>query len=518
MSRPTKATAAAETKKRCAIYTRKSTSAGLEMEFNSLDAQREACLAYIGRQEGWTVVDDHYDDGGFTGANTERPAFQRLLEDIDAGRIDIVVVYKVDRLSRSLLDFAKLMDRFNKAKAAFVSVTQNFSTADAMGRLTLNVLMSFAEFERSMIAERTRDKVVAARRKGKWTGGPVPLGYRIVNGKLAIDVEEARVVRQIFGLYEAHRSIIRIIDELSAVGTTTKTNRAWTKDGVLRVLKNPIYAGFTRHEAERFPGEHEAIVEPVMFDRVQAMMGRPAPALNRRGEGDTILRGLARCGTCGAAMIVETARRGRRTYRYLRCDTAQKHGTEKCTARNRLPLGPVEEIVVGVLREHASQEKFGEKVRAVLQGRIDLRRHDLNTEAVALPKTIGEASSRVHSLSLALVEAPEAAKVVLRRRVDEEAAIVLAQHGRLAAVQREVGGLLALEADAAWVERTLTRFDAMWDALTDAQRVVLVQAVVNEVVLDPKREQVRIAIIGAKAKQARTPVGEPASDSPAEAG
>ncbi|MGH7294588.1 MAG: recombinase family protein, partial [Polyangiaceae bacterium] len=162
-------------RKRVAIYTRKSTSAGLEQEFNSLDAQREACESYA-KSQGWTVVAS-YDDGGFTGANIERPAFQRLLADVDAGKVDVVVVYKVDRLSRSLLDFARVMDRFNGAGAAFVSVTQNFSTADAMGRLTLNMLMSFAEFEREMISERTRDKIAGARRKGKWTGGPVPLGY-----------------------------------------------------------------------------------------------------------------------------------------------------------------------------------------------------------------------------------------------------------------------------------------------------------------------------------------------------
>jgi site-specific DNA recombinase len=160
--------------RRCAIYTRKSTSVGLEQDFNSFDAQREACAAYIKKQPGWSLVADLYDDGGFTGANIERPAFQRLLADIDAGKIDVVVVYKVDRLSRSLLDFAKLMERFSRSGASFVSVTQNFSTADAMGRLTLNMLMSFAEFEREMIGERTRDKIAAARRKGKWTGGPGP--------------------------------------------------------------------------------------------------------------------------------------------------------------------------------------------------------------------------------------------------------------------------------------------------------------------------------------------------------
>ena len=166
--------------KRCAIYTRKSTTAGLEQEFNSLDAQREACEQYIANRAeiGWKLVPQRYDDGGFTGSNLERPAFQKLMQDVDDRKIDVVVVYKVDRLSRSLLDFAQVMHRFERADVAFVSVTQNFSTADAMGKLTLNMLMSFAEFEREMIAERTRDKMAAARRKGKWVGGLAPLGYR----------------------------------------------------------------------------------------------------------------------------------------------------------------------------------------------------------------------------------------------------------------------------------------------------------------------------------------------------
>jgi site-specific DNA recombinase len=170
---------------RAAVYVRKSTSAGLEQEFNSLDAQRESCVLYA-RSQGWTALEETYEDGGYTGANVDRPAFQKLLGDVDAGKLDVVVVYKVDRLSRSLLDFAKVMDRFRAAGVAFVSVTQNFSTADAMGRLTLNMLMSFAEFEREMIAERTRDKIAAARRRGKWTGGAVPFGYRVESTKLFV--------------------------------------------------------------------------------------------------------------------------------------------------------------------------------------------------------------------------------------------------------------------------------------------------------------------------------------------
>lgn len=187
--------------RRCAIYTRKSTTMGLEQEFNSLHAQREACEAYTRSQPGWQLVPETYDDGGFTGANIERPAFQRLMADVEAGKIDIIVVYKVDRLSRSLLDFAKVMERLNASGASFVSVTQNFSTADAMGRLTLNVLMSFAEFEREMIGERTRDKIAASRRKGKWTGGPVPFGYVAKDKKLVLNEGEAEIVREAFRVY-----------------------------------------------------------------------------------------------------------------------------------------------------------------------------------------------------------------------------------------------------------------------------------------------------------------------------
>jgi DNA invertase Pin-like site-specific DNA recombinase len=241
--------------KRCAVYTRKSTTAGLEQDFNSLDAQRESCEQYIRSQAslGWQLIPEPYDDGGFTGANIQRPAFQRLMQDVEAGKVDIVVVYKVDRLSRSLLDFAKLMDRFNRANVAFVSVTQNFSTADAMGRLTLNVLMSFAEFEREMIGERTRDKMAAARRKGKWTGGPPPLGYDVVDRKLVVNEAEAALVRRLFDLYLDLRSAGAVARALNTECRTTKHHvsikgtshgaREWDKPSVLKVLRNPIPAG-----------------------------------------------------------------------------------------------------------------------------------------------------------------------------------------------------------------------------------------------------------------------------------
>jgi DNA invertase Pin-like site-specific DNA recombinase len=268
---------------RCAIYTRKSTEEGLQQEFNTLDAQREAAEAYVRSQlhAGWTVLAERYDDGGFTGANLERPALRRLLADIEAGKVDCVLVYKVDRLSRSLLDFARLMEVFERRKVSLVSITQPLNTTGSMGRLTLNILLSFAEFERQMIADRTRDKMAAARRKGKWVGGRPALGYDIAEagGKLVVNPEEARRVQAIFALYLQHRSLETVLTELRARPWTTKCwrtrggheqlGRSFTKPILVRLLRNLVYRGKVSHQNEIYAGEHEAIVEQEIWERAQ---------------------------------------------------------------------------------------------------------------------------------------------------------------------------------------------------------------------------------------------------------
>src|ERR1700726_3894610 len=237
---------------RCAIYTRKSTEEGLDQDFNSLHAQREAAEAYIKSQKhlGWTLVSNHYDDGGFTGANLDRPALIQLLDDVDARRLDCIVVYKVDRLSRSLLDFARLVDRFDQRAVSFVSVTQQFNTTSSLGRLTLNILLSFAQFEREIIGERTRDKMSAARRKGKWVGGTPVLGYDVdpAGGRLIVNEKEARTVREIFGLFLQHHSLSAVVVELALERSKTKSRksqngkaqvgRAFTKPSLHRLLCN----------------------------------------------------------------------------------------------------------------------------------------------------------------------------------------------------------------------------------------------------------------------------------------
>src|SRR5580658_8418438 len=244
-------------KVRCAIYTRKSTEEGLDQEFNSLDAQREAGEAFIKSQKhaGWTLVSKHYDDGGFTGGNLDRPALQQLLEDIEAHQVDCVVVYKVDRLSRSLLDFARLVDRFDQRAVSFVSVTQQFNTTTSLGRLTLNILLSFAQFEKEIIGERTRDKMSAARRKGKWVGGTPVLGYDVdpAGGRLIVNEKEARRVRDIFALFVQNHSLSVVVAELARRKWKTKSRtsqngtahvgRAFAKASLHRLLTNAIYAG-----------------------------------------------------------------------------------------------------------------------------------------------------------------------------------------------------------------------------------------------------------------------------------
>ena len=271
---------------RCAIYTRKSTEEGLEQEFNSLDAQRESAEAYIlsQREAGWIVLPERYDDGGYTGANVERPALQRLLIDIEAGRIDCILVYKVDRLSRSLLDFARLMGEFEERGVSLVSVTQQFNTTTSMGRLTLNILLSFAQFERETVVERTRDKMAAARRKGKWVGGIPPLGYTLApgGGKLVINEEEVRQVRAIFALYLEHRALLPILVEIQRRQWTK--NRWTTKNGrcslgrpfasqdVVALLTNVIYVGKVHYQGQTYTGEQAAIVDESVFQQVQVAL------------------------------------------------------------------------------------------------------------------------------------------------------------------------------------------------------------------------------------------------------
>jgi len=304
-------------KLRCAVYSRKSSEEGLEQEFNSLHAQREACEAFIAsqRSEGWVLVRDQYDDGGISGGTLERPGLKRLLEDIEDGLVDVVVVYKIDRLSRSLADFAKLVEVFDRNGVTFVSVTQSFNTTTSMGRLTLNILLSFAQFEREVTAERIRDKVAASRKKGMWMGGVPPYGYRVENRKLLVDEERAEHVRWIFSRFLEIGSCTVLAREVAKRGMCTPRGNPIDKKYLYRLLNNRAYIGEAVHKGDGYPGEHDALINREMWDRVHAIF-QESPrkrAARTRANTPALLKGLlfGRAGSCPIGRVpageIETA-------------------------------------------------------------------------------------------------------------------------------------------------------------------------------------------------------------------
>jgi site-specific DNA recombinase len=339
-------------KLRCAVYTRKSSEEGLEQEFNSLHAQREACEAYIAsqRSEGWVLVRDRYDDGGISGGTLERPALKRLLADVEDGLVDVVVVYKIDRLSRSLMDFSKLVEVFDRNGVTFVSVTQSFNTTTSMGRLTLNILLSFAQFEREVTAERIRDKVRASRMKGMWMGGVPPLGYRVQDRKLVVDRADAAHVRWIFDRFVEIGSGTAMLRELKARGITTRKGAAITKGFLYRLLNNRAYIGESVHKGESYPGEHAAIIDRATWDKVHAILQESPRKRAARTRADTpsLLKGLL-YGPDGAAFSPTHTRKGGRLYRYYVSQTVLRHGAGTCPV-GRVPAGEIEAAVIDQLR------------------------------------------------------------------------------------------------------------------------------------------------------------------------
>ena len=341
-------------KLRCAVYTRKSSEEGLEQEFNSLHAQREACEAYIAsqRSEGWVLVRDQYDDGGISGGTLDRPGLRRLLEDIEDGLVDVVVVYKIDRLSRSLADFAKLVEVFDRNGVTFVSVTQSFNTTTSMGRLTLNILLSFAQFEREVIGERIRDKVAASRKRGIWMGGYVPLGYDVQDRKLVMNDAEAASVRAIFARFIELGSATVLARELRSDGFRNKKGTLIDKGYLYRVLNNRVYRGEAMHKGKAYPGEHEAIIEEDLWNRAHAIL-QESPrkrANNSRAQTPALLKGLIFSDT-GAAMTPTSTKKGAKLYRYyVSMDVIRNRETGEETAPLRLAAGMVEDAVVTEVR------------------------------------------------------------------------------------------------------------------------------------------------------------------------
>jgi site-specific DNA recombinase len=356
---------------RCAIYTRKSSEEGLDMEFNSLDAQREACESYIASQksEGWVATRERYDDGGYSGGTLERPALKQLLIDIEDGLVDVIVVYKIDRLSRALMDFSKLVEVFDRNNATFVSVTQSFNTTTSMGRLTLNILLSFAQFEREVIGERIRDKVAASRKRGIWMGGHVPLGYDVQDRKLIVNEAEAASVRRIFKRFTEIGSATVVARELSREGMRTKQGALADKGYLYRLLNNRVYRGEALHKGTAYNGEHEAIIDADLWDRVHAIM-QESPrkrASKSRAQTPALLKGLI-FSENGVALTPTSTKKGPRLYRYYASmDLIKNRDTGLETFPMRLAAGMVEEAVVGEIRRILQTAEIVAQVLATLK-------------------------------------------------------------------------------------------------------------------------------------------------------
>jgi site-specific DNA recombinase len=371
---------------RCAIYTRVSTDAGLEQDFNSLDAQREASEAYIKSQshEGWRLVRAGYDDGGFSGGSLERPALQRLLGDVRLGHVDVIVVYKVDRLTRSLADFAKLVELFDTHNVSFVSVTQSFNTTSSMGRLTLNVLLSFAQFEREVTGERIRDKIAASKKKGIWVGGNVPLGYKAEDRKLIIEPAEAKTVRLIFERYLALGAIVPLLEELNRKGIKSKLRKRdegpdfggipFTPGPLAYLLKNRVYIGEIKHHDNSYPGEHAAIIDRDTFDAVQARLAAQSiTRSSQRARSDALLQGKL-FDDAGNIMTPTHTRKKRLRYRYYVSRALVEGRKAELGSIARVPADQIEAKVVEALRALPTvalpEELTSEELRTAVRDKI----------------------------------------------------------------------------------------------------------------------------------------------------
>tara|TARA_R110000782_G_scaffold30348_6_gene75507 strand:+ start:1202 stop:2794 length:1593 start_codon:yes stop_codon:yes gene_type:complete len=491
---------------RCAVYTRKSSDEGLDQEFNSLDAQRDAAEAFImsQRAEGWACLPDRYDDGGFSGGSMDRPALDHLLRDIEAGRIDCVVVYKVDRLSRSLMDFARIMQLFEQHGVSFVSVTQQFNTTSSMGRLTLNILLSFAQFEREIIGERIRDKIAAQKRKGKWAGGVPVLGYDVDRSgpspRLVVNAAEAARVVAMFELYAEIQALHPVVRELKRRKWCNK-RRVTKKDRVIggtpfnastlyTHLTNPVYIGKIVHKAEVYNGEHEAIVPRELFDRVNEILkynGRTGGAEVRNKYG-ALLRGLLRCKACGYAMSHTFARgQGRRTYhRYYRCIEAIKSGAVHCPSKT-LPALEIERVVVEEVRRLAEDRDLLKRVLVDAERLVAGELGELRKERSSLTRDLERHHAELGRLAQSgFASADIALRVAdLNERIAQGETRIQELNARSVELERQV-----IDPDEA--AEVFAGFDAVWSNLIPREQARLLKLLIEVVHYDAANSSIEV--------------------------
>ncbi|MBF0121469.1 MAG: recombinase family protein [Desulfobacterales bacterium] len=497
-----------KTEIRCAIYCRASTTNGLDQEFTSLDSQREACESYVSSQktEGWTCLPEKYNDGGYSGGNLERPALKRLLADIEAGKIDCVLTYKIDRASRSLADFVKLMEIFEKHKVSFISVTQMFNTANSMGRLTLNLLITFSEFERSLIQERTRDKMAAARRRGKWTGGTIVLGYDVdpKGGKININEEEAFRVKEIFELYLEKKSLIETVKELNNRGWTmkkwitrrdkTKGGRPFNKNNLLGLLTNVIYIGKIKYRDEVYNGEHKAIIDEALWQDIQKIIKRNGTNQNGTNQNQSniesnkytaLLKDLLYCVCCDASMTHSyTLKKGKR-YRYYICLKAQKQGWESCPTKS-IPAPEVEKFVIEQIRCIGKDKDLFERTFDNACIEITAQVEKLEAEKEMMKKKLSIYNKDMGKL-IASGEFTET------RLADLQEQITITEK-RIAAIFDEIKALHNSKINKEEMKTALSYFEPLWEEMSMLEQSRLLHLLIEKIGYDGKEETIEIKL------------------------
>lgn len=485
----------------CAVYCRKSSEEGLSQRFNSIDAQRASGESYIAAQgpRGWNAMRERFEDGGFSGGNMQRPGMQRLIERIKAGQVQVVVVYKLDRLSRSIRDFAMLMDLFQQYGVSLVSVTQSFDSSTAMGQLMLNILISFASFERELASERTRDKIALQRQRGQWTGGRPMLGYDITPTGLVVNLVEAAIVRDIFRWYLELKSLSKVLERLAAHGITNKkwTSKAGTPQGGIpfakstlsQLLSSIIYKGLVPHKGASYPGLHQAIIEPEVFKRVQELLAENArcgpSAIRNRHHG--LLKGLITCACCGKPMVHTFTSKGSTTHRYYACNSRTGVQAKKCKGGS-LPAGQVEDFVLEKVRHRFSEPEMVSRVLDLVREQSHERQRDLEAQRTLIVAGI------------------ESAQATLNLGPNADAADRHEQASRTVAdVDRQLQEVGSTLVDRATVEQGLREFTPIWVSLSPTERASLLATVVGEVRWNAAQGEIAITL-----REEVTPVEVPA--------
>jgi len=475
---------------RCAIYTRKSHEEGLEQEFNSLDAQRDAGEAYIESQkhQGWILLPDHYDDGGFSGGTMDRPALTRLLADIEAGKVDIVVVYKLDRLSRSLLDFIKMIERFNQQDVSFVSVTQQISTTDSTGRMMLNILMTFAQYEREATAERIRDKIAAAKKRGKYCGGMPVYGYDVdkESKKLVVNEAEAAVVRYIFRRYCEHGSARKLCFELNEQGYRTKAwttqkgqqrgGNTWSTSSIYRTLNNRLYLGKIVYDGTDYPGEHEALIDQQAWDKVHRIFkeSKSDKVGVARAKSVAPLRGVIRCGHCKGPLSPTYTHRGNKSYSYYICLTDRAREVSTCPI-SRIPGNEIENAVFAQLAQILQTPTLIAKTFFALK---DIRRDEQERLALQKEQLEIRIEQAMRNVDLVKTEAtaPDSDPQVVA--VSDDLEVLEKEFHRVSARFALLSKVDVSEAD---VSSAFRNMDSLWNDLFPEERNRLARLLVKKV-------------------------------------